>query len=99
MVWPLGWVCHAVRAPGVKWTLLALRRDKPAGAATASTYTAPVNHSLGPAIVGMLFRMTCMSHLLGLLQLLEITMRVSCGWWRSRSVNTGAMGLAEGRAA
>jgi len=29
-------VCHAVRAPGVKWTLLALIRDPLAGAATAS---------------------------------------------------------------
>jgi hypothetical protein len=29
-------VCHAVRAPGVKWTLLALRRDGPDGVATVS---------------------------------------------------------------
>jgi hypothetical protein len=29
-------VCHAVRAPGVKWTLLALRRDASDGVATAS---------------------------------------------------------------
>ena len=36
MVWPLGWVCQAVRAPGVKWTLLALRREAAEGAATAS---------------------------------------------------------------
>jgi hypothetical protein len=27
MVWPKGWVCHAVRAPGVKWTLAAAKRD------------------------------------------------------------------------
>src|ERR671919_455889 len=27
MVCPRGWVCHAVRAPGVKWTLAAPRRD------------------------------------------------------------------------
>ena len=33
MVWPLGWVCHAVRAPGVKWTLLAARRDGSDGVA------------------------------------------------------------------
>src|SRR6266404_784687 len=51
MVWPLGCVCHAVRAPGVKWTLLALRRDGSAGVATVSTYTAPVNHSLDPFVV------------------------------------------------
>jgi hypothetical protein len=33
----VGWVCQAVRAPGVKWTLLADRREVPDGAATAST--------------------------------------------------------------
>ena len=36
IVWPFGCVCHAVRAPGVKWTLLALTREAPDGAATAS---------------------------------------------------------------
>src|SRR5438309_889080 len=36
MVWPFGCVCHAVRAPGVKRTLFALRRDGPDGAATES---------------------------------------------------------------
>src|SRR5438445_13447228 len=51
MVWPLGCVCHAVRAPGVKWTLLAVRRDGSAGVATVSKYTAPVNHSLDPFVV------------------------------------------------
>jgi hypothetical protein len=29
--------CHAVRAPGVKWTLLALRREGPDGVAIEST--------------------------------------------------------------
>jgi hypothetical protein len=33
---PIGVVCQAVRAPGVKWTLLALRREGPAGVATGS---------------------------------------------------------------
>jgi hypothetical protein len=37
IVWPFGCVCQAVRAPGVKWTLLALRREAPDGAATVST--------------------------------------------------------------
>src|ERR1700737_4269489 len=60
MVWPFGCVCQAVRAPGVKWTLVALRRDDPAGVATASRYTAPVNHSLGPAVV-LLSRVIFMS--------------------------------------
>ena len=36
IVWPFGCVCQAVRAPGVKWTLLALTRELPDGAATAS---------------------------------------------------------------
>ena len=36
IVCPFGCVCHTVRAPGVKWTLLALRRAAPAGAATGS---------------------------------------------------------------
>ena len=48
MVWPFGCVCQAVRAPGVKWTLLALRREVSDSDATASMYTAPVNHSAGP---------------------------------------------------
>ena len=36
IVWPFGCVCHAVRAPGVKWTLVALTRDPFDGAATVS---------------------------------------------------------------
>jgi hypothetical protein len=36
MVCPLGCVCHAVRAPGVKWTLLALNREGADGVAIAS---------------------------------------------------------------
>jgi hypothetical protein len=36
IVWPLGCVCQAVRAPGVKWTQLALIRDPFDGAAIAS---------------------------------------------------------------
>src|SRR4029077_18504171 len=60
MVWPFGCVCHAVRAPGVKWTVLAVRRETPFGAATLSTYTGPVNRSLDPLVVWMLLRVTCM---------------------------------------
>jgi hypothetical protein len=59
IVWPFGCVCHAVRAPGVKWTLLALRRDPLDGAATVSTKTTPVNQSLGPRAVSMLFLVIC----------------------------------------
>ena len=36
IVWPCGWVCHAVRAPGVKCTAAAANVEVPAGAATAS---------------------------------------------------------------
>jgi hypothetical protein len=53
-------VCHAVRAPGLKWTLLALRRDPFDGAATVSMWTEPVNHSSCPAVVSMLFLVICM---------------------------------------
>jgi len=60
IVWPFGCVCHAVRAPGVKWTLLALRREPSEGDATASMKTAPVNQSLGPAAVSTLFLVICM---------------------------------------
>jgi predicted nucleotide-binding protein (sugar kinase/HSP70/actin superfamily) len=60
IVCPFGCVCHAVRAPGVKWTLLALSREPSDGEATVSTNTAPVNQSAGPAIVSMLFRVIFM---------------------------------------
>jgi hypothetical protein len=36
IVWPFGCVCHAVRAPGVKCTLLAFTREPSDGVATAS---------------------------------------------------------------
>jgi Icc protein len=61
IVCPFGCVCQAVRAPGVKWTLLALIRDPPSGAAIASMYTAPVNQSLGPRPVSLLFLVICMT--------------------------------------
>ena len=36
IVWPFGCVCQAVRAPGVKWTSVALDARAPPGAATGS---------------------------------------------------------------
>src|SRR5207247_129627 len=60
IVCPCGWVCHAVRAPGVKCTPAAPIRDPSDGAATVSTYTAPVNQSLGPVLVSRLFLVICM---------------------------------------
>src|SRR5918997_4989759 len=52
MVWPLGWVCQAVLAPGVKWTLLAARRDGSEAAARAlqaNTATDEPKSAGGPA--------------------------------------------------
>jgi hypothetical protein len=57
-------VCHAVRAPGVKWTLLACRRELLDGVATVSRYTAPVNQSLGPVAVSIPCLVICMADLL-----------------------------------
>jgi hypothetical protein len=36
IVWPCGWVCQAVRAPGVKWTAAAAKVEVASGTATAS---------------------------------------------------------------
>jgi hypothetical protein len=58
-------VCQAVRAPGVKWTLAAARRDGGEGAATVSMKTAPVNQSLGPGMVSRELRVICMISLSG----------------------------------
>lgn len=45
--WPNGWLCHAVRAPGLNVTRYARSR---VGASTIScSHTWPVNHSLAPA--------------------------------------------------
>src|SRR5829696_3209681 len=53
-------LCHAVRAPGVKWTLAAPRRDGSVGAATVSMKTVPVNDSPGPVAVWvLLFLVIC----------------------------------------
>src|SRR5215217_7765590 len=64
MVWPKGWVCQAVRAPGVKWTLAAASREGGDGVATVSMWTAPVNQSLGPGFVSRELRVICMVVLL-----------------------------------
>src|SRR5213594_3472993 len=64
MVWPFGCVCQAVRAPGLKWTLLALTRDASDGIATASMWTEPVNHSRGPGMVSIVFLVICIAVLL-----------------------------------
>jgi hypothetical protein len=53
-------VCQAVRAPGAKWTLLAFRLDPSDASDTVSTWTLPVNQSLGPTVVAMPFRVIFM---------------------------------------
>src|SRR4051794_32641494 len=47
-VWPRGWVCHAVRAPGSKVTLAPPTRAGLGALNSGSTRTVPVNHSAGP---------------------------------------------------
>jgi hypothetical protein len=59
IVWPCGCVCHAVRAPGVKWTREAPKRDASVGAVIASMNTDPVNQSLGPGSVSTVFLVIC----------------------------------------
>src|SRR4051812_36388778 len=60
MVWPSGWVCQAVLAPGVKRTIAAFTRDGGDGVATVSMKTVPVNQSPGPGLVSREFLVICM---------------------------------------
>ena len=55
IVWPRGWVCQAVRAPGAKWTCAAPTGHASPATAIVSTKTVPVNHSAGPAPVSRVF--------------------------------------------
>src|SRR5581483_4187975 len=47
-VWPSGWVCQAVRAPGSNVTLAAATRPGAGASNSGSIRTAPVNQSAGP---------------------------------------------------
>src|SRR4051812_28400133 len=47
-VWPSGWVCQAVRAPGSNVTLAPATRAGSGAAINGSMRTVPVNHSAGP---------------------------------------------------
>src|SRR5438105_8432233 len=51
-VWPSGWVCHAVRAPGSNVTLAPPARAGAGALYKGSTRTVPVNHSAGPWLEG-----------------------------------------------
>src|SRR5687767_10941787 len=46
-VWPSGWVCHAVRAPGSNVTLAPAARAGTGASNDGSMRTAPANHSAG----------------------------------------------------
>src|SRR5436305_12795209 len=61
IVWPCGCVCHAVRAPGVKWTAAAPIADASDGAVIVSMKTVPVNQSPGPRFVSSVFRVICIA--------------------------------------
>jgi len=50
-VWPLGWWCQAVRAPGAKRTWAPPMADRSSGLRIVSTNTVPVNDDAGPAPV------------------------------------------------
>ena len=47
-VWPSGWVCQAVRAPGSKVTCAPDTRAGAGASNSGSTRTAPVKYSAGP---------------------------------------------------
>src|ERR687884_990225 len=47
-VWPSGWVCHAVRAPGSKVTRAIDTRAGSGGLLSGSIRTVPVKYSSGP---------------------------------------------------
>src|ERR1039457_3265591 len=51
-VWPSGWVCHAVRAPGSNVTLAPTARAGALAWNRGSIRTAPVNQSAGPLLEG-----------------------------------------------
>src|SRR6266566_2945118 len=51
-VWPRGWVCHAVRAPGSNVTLAPTARAGAAAWNKGSMRTVPVKYSAGPLLDG-----------------------------------------------
>src|SRR3982751_2825450 len=51
-VWPSGWVCQAVRAPGSNVTLAHETRAGGGDECSGSIRTVPVNHSTGPLVEG-----------------------------------------------
>lgn len=51
-VWPSGWVCHAVRAPGSKLTLAHETLEGAGAVLSGSMRTVPVKYSAGPRCEG-----------------------------------------------
>src|SRR5205809_8049299 len=49
-IWPSGWVCHAVRAPGSNVTLAPATRAGSGAENNGSIRTVPVNQSAGPSL-------------------------------------------------
>src|SRR5437867_7452251 len=62
-VWPIEWLCQAVRAPGAKCTEPMLTGEGPWACPMASIHTSPVNHSAGPLAVGFFGRTSMTSPL------------------------------------
>src|SRR5436190_1127798 len=65
-VWPSGWVCHAVRAPGSNVTLALDVRAGVFASNKGSIRTVPVNQSAGPLLDGcepfLLISILCSSY-------------------------------------
>src|SRR5438132_1236782 len=51
-VWPTGWACQPVRAPGVNETTVARMRDGACPTSTSSWNTSPVKLAAAPRLVG-----------------------------------------------
>jgi hypothetical protein len=72
-VWPSGWVCHAVRAPGSNVTLAPPARAGSFAWNKGSMRTVPVKYSVGPLLEG------CEPLLLmSIFELLQLTVAVVC---------------------
>ena len=84
-VWPSGWVCQAVRAPGSKVTCAPCTRSGAAGLKSPSIRTRPVNHSAGPCRDGV-----------SPARKISITVLLVCpyeGWWLTRWCDQGLPGF------
>ena len=81
-VWPSGWVCHAVRAPGSKVTCAPTTRAGSGAVKSGSTRTVPVNYSAGPLAEGW-EPAGLISIRSSLLRVVQVRRRSNCGFLRS----------------